>query len=98
MLVEITPNISNAQLKIRRFHYTPKLSFSIDKEVNVPVDYLDFYLIHEDTTIERIEVPVTPLYHVDELWIDLIHEIPDAKLFTKKVLESYSYRLIQPFQ
>jgi len=42
-------------------------------------------------------VPLTPLYTVDELWVDLVHEIPEAKLFTNKVLESYSYRLMTPF-
>jgi hypothetical protein len=95
-LVQLTET-TNAQLAIKRFYYTNKLSFSL---LDPNIEYegsLEFYFIHGDTTIERLEVPVTPLYHVDELWVDLVHEIPDAKLFTRKVLESYSYRLIHPF-
>ena len=95
-LVELTET-TNAQLAIKRFYYTNKLSFTLLDPTVEHDGLLEFYFIHEDTTIERIEVPVTPLYHVDELWVDLTHEIPDAKLFTRKVLESYSYRLIQPF-
>ena len=96
-LVELTET-SNAQLAIRRFYYSNKLSFSL-LDPNIEHEgSLEFHFIHEDTTIERLEVPVAPLYRVDELWVDLVHEIPDAKLFTKKVLESYSYRLIHPFQ
>jgi len=58
---------------------------------------LEFFFIHEDTTIERLEVPLAPLYTVDELWVDLVHEIPDAKLYTRKVLDRYSYRVMLPF-
>ena len=87
----------NAQLAIKRFYYSNKLSLSL-LDPNIEHEgSLEFYFIHEDTTIERLEVPVTPLYHVDELWVDLVHEIPDAKLFTKKVLDSYSYRVMLPF-
>lgn len=95
-LVEITQT-RNAQLAIKRFYYSNKLSFTLLDPTIEHAGSLEFYFIHEDTTIERLEVPLTPLYTVDELWVDLVHEIPEAKLFTNKVLESYSYRLMTPF-
>ena len=95
-LVQLTET-SNSQLAIKKFYYSNKLSFSLlDPEVQHD-GMLEFYFIHEDTTIERIEVPVTPLYRVDELWVDLVHDIPDAKLYTRKVLDRYSYRVMLPF-
>lgn len=95
-LVEIT-EISNAQLAIKRFYYSNKISLTLLDPRVMHDGNLEFYFIHEDTTIERIEVPLAPLYTVDELWVDLVHDIPEARLFTKKVLDSYSYRLMRPF-
>ncbi len=95
-LVQLTET-SNAQLAIRKFYYSNKLSFSLLDPFIEHEGSLEFFFIHEDTTIERLEVPVTPLFHVDELWVDLVHEIPDAKLFTRKVLDTYSYRVMLPF-
>jgi hypothetical protein len=97
VIVEIPLNANDPQLVVKRFYYTQRLSISLLQDIEVPVDSLEFFFIHEDTTIERLEVPVTPLYRVDELWIDLEHEIPEAKLYTRKVLDRYSYRLISPF-
>jgi len=87
----------NAQLAIRRFYYSNKLSFSLLDPTVEHDGLLEFFFIHEDTTIERLEVPLAPLYTVDELWVDLVHEIPDAKLYTRKVLDRYSYRVMLPF-
>ena len=87
----------NAQLAIRRFYYSNKLSFSLLDPTVEHDGLLEFFFIHEDTTIERLEVPLAPLYTVDELWVDLTHEVPDAKLFTRKVLDRYSYRVMLPF-
>ena len=96
MLVEISTT-DNAQLIVKRFFRTHRLSISLLQDVEIPADQLEFFYIHEDTTIERIEVPVAPLYRVDELWVDLAHDIPDAKLYTRKVLDRYSYRVMLPF-
>ena len=95
-LVEITQT-RNAQLAIKRFYYSNKLSFTLLDPAFEHDGSLEFFFIHEDTTIERLEVPMTPLYTVDELWVDLVHEIPEAKLFTRKVLDTYSYRVMLPF-
>ena len=95
-LVEITQT-RNAQLAIKRFYYSNKLSFTLLDPTLEHEGRLEFFFIHEDTTIERLEVPLTPLYTVDELWVDLVHEIPEAKLFTRKVLDTYSYRVMLPF-
>ena len=95
-LVQITET-RNAQLAIKRFYYSNKLSFTLLDPTVEHEGSLEFYFIHEDTTIERLEVPLAPLYTVDELWVDLTHEIPEANLLTRKVLDSYSYRVMLPF-
>lgn len=99
MFVEIRPVIvSDAELRIRRFYYSNKLSFSLGDQVqNIDVDILTFYFIHEDTTIETIQFPVEPLFNVDEVWIDYLSDITDAKLYTEKVFDSYSYFVRPPF-
>lgn len=99
MLIEIQPQLlSNAQLRVRRFYYSNKLSFSLGDQVqDIDVDILTFYFIHEDTTIETIQFPVEPLFKVDEVWIDYLADITDAKLYTDKVFDSYSYFVRPPF-
>lgn len=99
MLIEIAPQIrTDAELKIRRFYYTGKLSFSLaNQNISITEESLIFYFIHEDTTIQTIEFPVEPLYSVDELWIDGMDDIEHAKLYTEQVFDSYSYYLKGPF-
>lgn len=99
MFVEIRPVIvSDAELRIRRFYYSNKLSFSLGDQVqDIDVDILTFYFIHEDTTIETIQFPVEPLFNADEVWIDYLADITDAKLYTEKVFDSYSYFVRPPF-
>jgi len=90
--------ISNAQLKVRRFCYSNKLSFALaDHAPELDVEELEFYFIHEDTTIEAIRFPVHPLYSVNELWIDFSDRVKDASLYTKPVFDTYSYKIISPF-
>lgn len=89
---------SNAQLKVRRFCYSNKLSFALaDHAPELDVSDLVFYFIHGDTTIETIRFPIAPLYNVNELWIDFSEEVKDANLYTMRVFDTYSYTLINPF-
>ena len=98
MLIEIQPQLlSNAQLRVRRFYYSNKLSFSLSDQPDVDVSDLTFYFIHEDTTIETIQFPVESLFSVDELWIDCLNDNTDARLYTEKVFDTYSYFIKQPF-
>ena len=98
MLIEIKPFLlSDAQLKVRRFYYSNKLSFSLSDQPDVDVSDLTFYFIHEDTTIETIQFPIESLFSVDELWIDCQNDNTDARLYTEKVFDTYSYFIKQAF-
>lgn len=97
--IELLPLFgSNAELKVKKFYYSDKLSISLRNEItNVDVDELEFIFIHEDASIEKIIIPVEPLFTVDEMWVDLIHYSDRSKLYTKKVFDTYSYYVANPF-
>lgn len=104
MFIEIRPIIvGDAQLKVRRFYYSNKLSFSLSDQAKDDIDIdsfakeLIFYFIEGNMLVETIGVPVEALMEVEEVWVDYIGNIEPASLYTWDLFPSYSYFLRQPF-